>query len=235
MNGDLVVVRVDKRDRKCTPVRERGVHRRRSDRASSAARIARWSAASTPSRISRSSCRSTSASTPTSSSTTTRTMDARDGEMVNVEIDRYPDRTTHFARGRVVEVLGFIGEPGVDIEVVIRKLHIPHDFPPDVLREAEPIPTEVPPEEIAQARRSARPQHRHDRRRDGEGLRRRRRSAAAAERQLPPRRAHRRRRALRDRGERARSRSLRARHVGLLSRGAPCRCCRSGCRTASAR
>ncbi|MGZ5472608.1 MAG: ribonuclease R [Thermoanaerobaculia bacterium] len=78
------------------------------------------------------------------------TMDAREGEMVNVEIDRYPDRTTHFASGRIVETLGFIGEPGVDIEVVLRKHHIPHEFPADVLREAEAIPQEVPEEVIAQ-------------------------------------------------------------------------------------
>ena len=77
------------------------------------------------------------------------TMDARDGEMVNVEIDRYPDRSTLLASGRVVEVLGFIGEPGVDIEVVIRKLHIPHTFRRRCSRAAETIPTEVPPEEIA--------------------------------------------------------------------------------------
>lgn len=78
------------------------------------------------------------------------TMDAREGEMVNVEIDRYPDRSSHFASGRVVEVLGFIGDPGVDIEVVIRKHHIPHNFPDDVLEQADSIPTEVPPEVIAQ-------------------------------------------------------------------------------------
>jgi ribonuclease R len=72
----------------------------------------------------------------------------RDGEMVNVEIERYPDRTSD-ARGRVVEVLGMIGEPGVDIEVVIRKLGIPHEFPPDVLRAAESVPLEVDPGELA--------------------------------------------------------------------------------------
>ncbi|HEX7809018.1 MAG TPA: RNB domain-containing ribonuclease, partial [Thermoanaerobaculia bacterium] len=77
------------------------------------------------------------------------TMDARNGEMVNVEIERYPDRTTHFATGRIVEVLGFIGDPGVDIEVVVRKHHIPHNFPPEVLREAESIPVEVTEDEIA--------------------------------------------------------------------------------------
>ena len=77
------------------------------------------------------------------------TMDARDGEMVNVELDRYPDRTTSHASGRVVEVLGFIGEPGVDIEVVVRKHHIPHIFPPEVLAAAEDVPVEVAPEEMA--------------------------------------------------------------------------------------
>lgn len=77
------------------------------------------------------------------------TLDAREGEMVNVEIDRYPDRTTHFASGRIVEVLGFIGDPGVDIEVVIRKHHIPHNFPAEVEREAEAIELEVAEEEIA--------------------------------------------------------------------------------------
>ena len=78
------------------------------------------------------------------------TMDAREGEMVNVEIHRYPDRTTHFATGRVVETLGFIGDPGVDIEVVIRKHHIAHNFPDEVLEEADAIPQEVPEEVIAQ-------------------------------------------------------------------------------------
>jgi ribonuclease R len=68
--------------------------------------------------------------------------------MVNVELDRYPDRSVSHAVGRVVEVLGFIGEPGVDIEVVIRKLHIPHALPADVLAEAERAPVEVPQEEI---------------------------------------------------------------------------------------
>ncbi|HEV8661090.1 MAG TPA: ribonuclease R [Thermoanaerobaculia bacterium] len=77
------------------------------------------------------------------------TKGARDGEMVNVEIDRYPDRSSHLAHGRIVELLGFIGEPGVDIEVVIRKFHIPHNFPPEVLREADDIPTAVAPVEIA--------------------------------------------------------------------------------------
>jgi ribonuclease R len=74
-------------------------------------------------------------------------MNARDGEMVNVEIERYPDQANR-AYGRVVEVLGFIGEPGVDIEVVIRKYHIPHRFPDEVLASAESIPQEIDPKDL---------------------------------------------------------------------------------------
>ncbi|HEY6844473.1 MAG TPA: ribonuclease R, partial [Thermoanaerobaculia bacterium] len=77
------------------------------------------------------------------------TLDAIEGEMVNVEIDRYPDRTSNIARGRVVERLGFIGDPGVDIEVVIRKYHIPHNFPDEVLSAADRVPIEVSPDELA--------------------------------------------------------------------------------------
>ena len=79
----------------------------------------------------------------------TETADARNGEMVDVEIERYPDRSSNVARGRVIERLGLIGEPGVDIEVVIRKFHIPHEFPPEVIAAAERIPTEVIAAEIA--------------------------------------------------------------------------------------
>jgi len=77
------------------------------------------------------------------------TLDAIEGEMVDVEIDRYPDRTSNLARGRVVERLGFIGDPGVDIEVVIRKYYIPHSFPDEVLSAADRVPLEVSPDEIA--------------------------------------------------------------------------------------
>jgi ribonuclease R len=77
-----------------------------------------------------------------------QTMDARDGEMVNVEIESYPGKNS-IATGRVVETLGFIGEPGVDIEVVIRKFHIPHRFPDEVLAAADAIPMEIPESEIA--------------------------------------------------------------------------------------
>src|SRR6202043_1341509 len=38
--------------------------------------------------------------------------------------------------GRVVEVLGKPGEFGLDVEILIRKHHLPHRFPDDVLEQA---------------------------------------------------------------------------------------------------
>lgn len=71
-----------------------------------------------------------------------QTGDARDGEMVNVELVSYGDHNRR-PRGRVVERIGMLGDPGVDVEVVIRKHHLPHRFPDEVLEAAERIPEEV--------------------------------------------------------------------------------------------
>lgn len=58
------------------------------------------------------------------------------GLAVDVEITQYP--TEHSpARGRVIEVLGDPDAFGVDVEIVIRKHHLPHVFPTGVLAEAQ--------------------------------------------------------------------------------------------------
>ena len=51
-----------------------------------------------------------------------------DGAVVNVELTRFP-RGGVAPAGRVVEVLGRPGEFGVDVEILIRKHHLPHTFP----------------------------------------------------------------------------------------------------------
>ena len=64
------------------------------------------------------------------------TREELDGMIVNVEILDYPDRQRDHAVGRVVEVLGCEEEFGVDVEIIIRKHQLPHEFPPAVLEEA---------------------------------------------------------------------------------------------------
>src|SRR5208282_3785953 len=59
-----------------------------------------------------------------------------DGAVVNVELLRYP-RGGAAPTGRVIEIIGRPGDLGVDIEIIIRKHHLPHEFSGAVLEEAE--------------------------------------------------------------------------------------------------
>ena len=59
-----------------------------------------------------------------------------DGAVVNVELVRYP-RGGARPTGRVIEILGRPGELGVDTEIMIRKHHLPHVFPEEVVRAAD--------------------------------------------------------------------------------------------------
>src|ERR1700674_3203445 len=58
-----------------------------------------------------------------------------DGAVVNVELTRFP-RGGVAPAGRVIEILGKTGDLGVDIEIMIRKHHLPHKFSAEVLEEA---------------------------------------------------------------------------------------------------
>ena len=55
-------------------------------------------------------------------------------------------------RGRVKEILGYEDDFGVDVEMIIRKHHIPHIFPAEVLEEAQEIDPVIPQKEIAARR-----------------------------------------------------------------------------------
>ena len=58
-----------------------------------------------------------------------------EGMVVDVEITEYPT-PVKVARGRVLEVLGHPDAFGVDVEIVIRKHHLPRVFPDAVLEQA---------------------------------------------------------------------------------------------------
>ena len=67
---------------------------------------------------------------------THHTPDDLEGLVVDVEITDWP--TLHRqARGRVLEILGDPDDFGVDVEIMIRKHHLPHLFPDAVLAERE--------------------------------------------------------------------------------------------------
>ncbi|MBH1940251.1 ribonuclease R [Mobilitalea sibirica] len=75
------------------------------------------------------------------------TKGAVDGHKVVVKITNYGDSTQN-PEGRVVEILGHINDPGVDIMSVVKSYDLPVDFPEDVMRVLDFVPDEIDPEEI---------------------------------------------------------------------------------------
>jgi ribonuclease R len=63
-----------------------------------------------------------------------------EGVVVDVEITDWPSATQQ-PRGRVIEILGEESDFGVDVEIMIRKFHLPHRFPPEVIEEAQALAT----------------------------------------------------------------------------------------------
>ncbi len=74
-----------------------------------------------------------------------------DGVVVDVEITDWPSATQN-PRGRVIEILGEENDFGVDVEIMIRKFHLPHRFPPEVIDEAQTIEAVIPARELKHRR-----------------------------------------------------------------------------------
>ncbi len=71
-----------------------------------------------------------------------------EGMIVDVELTSFP-RPGATPHGRVTEVLGRREDFGVDVEIIIRKFHLPHRFPAEVLAEADAAPQFIPERERA--------------------------------------------------------------------------------------
>ena len=70
------------------------------------------------------------------------------GHKVVVKITKYQESGKN-PEGKVVEILGHINDPGVDIMSVIKANNLPTDFPEAVLRQVDKVAEEVNPEDIA--------------------------------------------------------------------------------------
>jgi ribonuclease R len=67
---------------------------------------------------------------------------ANAGDKVVVRLDAWESRHVN-PEGQIIEVLGPASAPGIDMLSVIRKFHLPSEFPQEVLREAERIPQKI--------------------------------------------------------------------------------------------
>ena len=146
---------------------------------------------------------------------------ATGGQVVAIELTEPPSMYSQPV-GRVTEVLGEIDDPGMEIEIAVRKYEVPHRFSPETLAQAGDAARPSAPGRPQAPHRPDRRAARHDRRRRRARLRRRRvlraafQARAAARRRLAPDRRDRRREPLREAGRAARRRRLRARDLGVL-------------------
>jgi ribonuclease R len=70
------------------------------------------------------------------------TAKAKAGQIVSVELTEQPSRFKQPV-GRIVEVLGELDDPGMEIEIAVRKFNVPHLFSAPALRQATKLPSEV--------------------------------------------------------------------------------------------
>lgn len=69
---------------------------------------------------------------------------AQDGQVINVQLTRFPEKNLP-AAGKVIEVLGDYADSGMEIEIAVRKHHLPHQFSKECLKAAAKIPANVRP------------------------------------------------------------------------------------------
>ena len=66
------------------------------------------------------------------------------GQVVAIELTEPPSLFSQ-PMGRVTEVLGEIDDPGMEIEIAVRKYEVPHRFSPETLAQAAALPDKIRP------------------------------------------------------------------------------------------
>lgn len=73
-------------------------------------------------------------------------MGATTGARVMVEITRWPGEWTD-AEGRVTEIIGYKGDKGIDIDIIIAQHRLRHQFSDELMKEADSLSREIVPED----------------------------------------------------------------------------------------
>jgi len=74
--------------------------------------------------------------------------EAKEGQKVVVEITEWGG-TGSTSVGRITEVLGMPGDPGLDVLIIVKHHGLPTSFPPEVDAAAAALPDEIPSDEIS--------------------------------------------------------------------------------------
>lgn len=75
------------------------------------------------------------------------TKGAVNGHKVVVKLTSYGD-AGHSPEGKIIEILGHVNDPGVDIMSVVKAYDLPVEYPEEVMRYLDRIPEEIDPEEL---------------------------------------------------------------------------------------
>ncbi len=75
-------------------------------------------------------------------------MNAKAGQVVMVELIEQPSAYAQ-PIGKVIEVLGNYADPGMEIEIALRKHNLPYEFSPTAVKLAEKFPAKVQPQDWA--------------------------------------------------------------------------------------
>ncbi|MBI3284446.1 MAG: ribonuclease R [Burkholderiales bacterium] len=73
---------------------------------------------------------------------------AKSGQVVSVELTEQPTRYAQPV-GRIVEILGDVDDPGMEIEIAVRKFGVPHEFSEAAKKVAAKLPAEVRAADLA--------------------------------------------------------------------------------------
>jgi len=76
------------------------------------------------------------------------TLEAKPGQLVAVQITEW-EKAKDIPKGNIVSVLGWPGDPGIDVLAIVEQHGINDSFPPEVVAAAKKIPLKIPKAEIA--------------------------------------------------------------------------------------
>ena len=72
---------------------------------------------------------------------------AKAGQVVSIELTEQPTRYAQPV-GKIVEVLGDVDDPGMEIEIAVRKFGVPHIFSDAAIKAASKLPSDVRPADL---------------------------------------------------------------------------------------
>jgi ribonuclease R len=73
---------------------------------------------------------------------------AQDDDLVIAEVTRWPDAGEKNPEGKIIKILGQVGDNDAEMHAIMLEFGLPYEFPQDVMQAAEAIPDQIPASEI---------------------------------------------------------------------------------------